>query len=70
MVVCINKMDMVAYSEDVFNSIREADAAIADKLNLKEVTYIPVSALKGDNIVNKSERISWYHGKSLLDRNY
>lgn len=66
-VVCINKMDMVAYSEDVFNSIREAYAAIADKLNLKEVTYIPVSALKGDNIVNKSERISWYHGKSLLD---
>ena len=66
-VVCINKMDMVAYSEDVFNSIREAYAAIADKLSLKEVTYIPVSALKGDNIVNKSERISWYHGKSLLD---
>lgn len=66
-VVCINKMDMVAYSEDVFNSIRGAYAAIADKLNLKEVTYIPVSALKGDNIVNKSERISWYHGKSLLD---
>lgn len=66
-VVCINKMDMVAYSEDVFNSIREAYAAIAEKLNLKEVTYIPVSALKGDNIVNKSERISWYHGKSLLD---
>lgn len=66
-VVCINKMDMVAYSEDVFNSIREAYAAIADKLNLKEVTYIPVSALKGDNIVNRSERITWYHGKSLLD---
>jgi len=66
-VVCINKMDMVAYSEDVFNSIREAYAAIAVKLNLKEVTYIPVSALKGDNIVNKSEKMSWYDGKSLLD---
>lgn len=66
-VVCINKMDMVAYSEDVFNSIREAYAAIADKLNLKEVTYIPVSALKGDNIVNKSDKMSWYDGKSLLD---
>ncbi|OYZ30946.1 MAG: sulfate adenylyltransferase [Sphingobacteriales bacterium 17-39-43] len=66
-VVCINKMDMVAYSEDVFNSIREAYAAIAEKLNLKEVTYIPVSALKGDNIVNKSDKMSWYDGKSLLD---
>ncbi|HQS05742.1 MAG TPA: GTP-binding protein [Daejeonella sp.] len=58
-VVCINKMDMVAYSEDY--------AAIAEKLNLKEVTYIPVSALKGDNIVNKSDKMSWYDGKSLLD---
>jgi sulfate adenylyltransferase subunit 1 len=66
-VVCINKMDMVAYSQDVFNSIREAYAAIAVKLNLKEVTYIPVSALKGDNIVNKSDKMSWYAGKSLLD---
>jgi sulfate adenylyltransferase subunit 1 len=67
LVVCINKMDMVAYSEDVFNSIREAYSAIAVKLNLKEVTYIPVSALKGDNIVNKSDKISWYGGKCLLD---
>jgi sulfate adenylyltransferase subunit 1 len=67
LVVCINKMDMVAYSEDVFNSIREAYSAIAFKLNLKEVTYIPVSALKGDNIVNKSDKISWYGGKCLLD---
>ncbi|MFA6946738.1 MAG: GTP-binding protein [Pedobacter sp.] len=66
-VVCINKMDMVDYSEDVYHTIREAYSAIAAKLNLKEVTYIPVSALKGDNIVNKSERISWYTGKSLLD---
>jgi len=67
LVVCINKMDMVSYSEDVFNSIREAYSAIAIKLNLKEVTYIPVSALKGDNIVNKSDKISWYGGKCLLD---
>jgi sulfate adenylyltransferase subunit 1 len=67
LIVCINKMDMVAYSEDVFNSIREAYSAIAVKLNLKEVTYIPVSALKGDNIVNKSDKISWYGGKCLLD---
>ena len=65
-VVCINKMDMVDYSEKIFNDIREAYAAIALKLHLKEVTYIPVSALKGDNIVNKSQNMHWYAGKSLL----
>ena len=66
-VVCINKMDMLDYSENAFNGIREAYAEIAQKLNLKEVTYIPVSALKGDNIVNKSRNMPWYSGKSLLD---
>lgn len=66
-VVCINKMDMVGYSQDIFNKIHEDYLAIALKLNLKEVTYIPVSALKGDNIVNRSQNMSWYDGKSLLD---
>lgn len=66
-VVCINKMDMVDYSESVFNTIKDAYSDIAAKLKIKEVTYIPVSALKGDNIVNKSERMPWFSGKSLLD---
>lgn len=66
-VVCINKMDMVDYDEDVFREINRSYSAIAAKLHLKEVTYIPVSALKGDNIVNRSENMSWYQGKSLLD---
>jgi len=66
-VVCINKMDMADYDQNVFNEIKEAYASIASKLNIKEVTYIPVSALKGDNIVYKSERMPWYSGKSLLD---
>lgn len=66
-VVCINKMDMVDYSEAVFNTIRDAYSDIAAKLKIKEVTYIPVSALKGDNIVNRSERMPWFNGKSLLD---
>lgn len=65
-VVCINKMDMLDYSENAFNAIREAYAEIAEKLQLKEVTYIPVSALKGDNIVNRSQNMPWYDGKSLL----
>ncbi len=66
-VVAVNKMDMVDYDEDVFNKIVKDYQAMASKLNLSEVTYIPVSALKGDNIVYKSDRIHWYKGKSLLD---
>ena len=65
-VVCINKMDMVDYSEAVFNEIKSAYLEIAGKLNLEEVTFIPVSALKGDNIVNESKSMTWYQGKSLL----
>jgi sulfate adenylyltransferase subunit 1 len=66
-VVCVNKMDMVDYDESVFNAIVENYKALAVKLGLKEVTYIPVSALRGDNVVHPSDRMSWYNGKSLLD---
>jgi sulfate adenylyltransferase subunit 1 len=66
-VVAVNKMDMVDYDETVFNKIVADYRIMAAKLNLGEVTYIPVSALKGDNIVYKSDRITWYTGKSLLD---
>lgn len=66
-VVCVNKMDMVDYDESVFNAIVENYKALAVKLGLKEVTYIPVSALRGDNVVHKSDRVQWYNGKSLLD---
>jgi len=65
-VVCINKMDMVAYDDEIFEKIRDDYSTIAKNLNLHDVTYIPVSALKGDNVVNSSERMSWYTGKSLL----
>lgn len=66
-VVCINKMDMVDYDQATFNQIVEQYQALAAKLNLKNITYIPVSALKGDNIVNSSANMAWYTGKSLLD---
>ena len=66
-VVCINKMDMVDFSEEVYNDIVKKYKELAAKVGLKNVTYIPVSALKGDNIVNKSLNIGWYEGKSLLD---
>ncbi len=66
-VVCVNKMDMVDFSEEVYNDIVKNYQALATKVGLKNVVFIPVSALKGDNIVNKSTNINWYHGKSLLD---
>ena len=65
-VVCVNKMDMVDYSEEVYNKIVADYKALADKVGLKNVNYIPVSALKGDNIVYPSVNISWFKGDSLL----
>ncbi|WP_443943566.1 sulfate adenylyltransferase subunit 1 [Pedobacter sp. AW1-32] len=65
-VVCVNKMDMVDYSETVFSAITEKYKTLANQLNLKDVTYIPVSALKGDNIVQTSDKMLWYSGESLL----
>ena len=65
-VVAINKMDLVDYSQDVYNNIVIDYANVANMLNLKEVTYIPISAVHGDNIVEKSEKLAWYDGPSLL----
>lgn len=65
-VVAINKMDLVNYSQDVYNNIVIDYAEVAKSLGLKDVTYIPISALKGDNIVDKSTVIHWYEGKPLL----
>ena len=66
-VVAINKMDLVEYSQDVFNNIVIDYAEVATQLGLKEVTYIPISALNGDNIVDRSEHIDWFEGKPLLE---
>lgn len=66
-VVAVNKMDMVDFSEERFNTIVKDYQQLAAKVGLQNVTYIPVSALKGDNIVNPSQNMSWYSGKSLLD---
>ena len=66
-VVAVNKMDMVDFSEDRFNEIVKDYQQLAAKVGLSNITYIPVSALKGDNIVNPSKNMDWYNGKSLLD---
>jgi sulfate adenylyltransferase subunit 1 len=66
-VVAINKMDMVDYSQDSYNNIVIDFAEVAVSLGLQNVTYIPVSALNGDNIVDRSENLSWYEGHILLE---
>ncbi|WP_223608458.1 GTP-binding protein [Chryseobacterium sp. OSA05B] len=65
--VAINKMDMVDYSEEVFETIKADYSKIAEGLGLNDVTYFPISALKGDNIVSLSSITDWYQGSSLLD---
>lgn len=65
--VAINKMDMVDYSEDVFENIKSEYSKIAENLGLNDVSYFPISALKGDNIVSKSSRTEWYEGNSFLE---
>ncbi|MET0635915.1 MAG: GTP-binding protein [Chitinophagaceae bacterium] len=66
-VIAINKMDLVGYSQDVYNNIIIDYSEVAKQLGLKDITYIPISALNGDNIVDRSAQIGWYEGKPLLD---
>ena len=65
-VVAINKMDLVNNSQDVYNNIVNDYSAVAASLGLKDITYIPISAINGDNIVEKSASFPWYEGESLL----
>jgi sulfate adenylyltransferase subunit 1 len=66
-VVCVNKMDLVNYDEDIFQSVVEQYDSIASKLAVKDISFIPISALKGDNVVTRSEKMEWYHGATLLN---
>ena len=65
-VVAVNKMDLVDYSEDVFNSIKKDYDQVANSLGLKNVAYFPISAFNGDNIVEKSEKMTWFNDEPLL----
>ncbi len=65
-VVAVNKMDLVAFDESVYNQIVVEYTDFITKLNAQNVTFIPVSALQGDNVVDKSERTPWYQGPTLL----
>ncbi|MCV9388480.1 sulfate adenylyltransferase subunit 1 [Reichenbachiella ulvae] len=65
-IVCVNKMDLAEYSEKRFEEIKEEYEAFASKLDVKDVRFIPISALNGDNVVNRSENMDWYEGSTLL----
>lgn len=65
-IVCINKMDLVDYSQDKFEKIINDYESILSKMNIKDVHFIPISALDGDNVVNRSENMNWFQGAPLL----
>lgn len=64
-IVCINKMDLVGYSQDTFNKIQEDYAEFAKLLDMNEVRYVPISALHGDNVVDESTNMPWYNEGTL-----
>jgi bifunctional enzyme CysN/CysC len=66
LVVCVNKMDLVDFDQEVFDRISAEFAGWAAKLDIHDLTFIPISALHGDNVVERSARMPWYQGTSLL----
>lgn len=66
LVVCVNKMDLVGWSEEKYNEIRGDFEAFASRFEINDITFIPMSALTGDNVVSRSENMPWYNGTSLL----
>ncbi len=67
-IVAVNKMDLVDYSEEVFERIRADFQDFSSKLTIADITYVPISALRGDNVVEPSREMPWYAGGSLLHR--
>jgi sulfate adenylyltransferase subunit 1 len=66
MVICINKMDLVEYDQQVFERIKKDFQGFASKLKVQDIQFVPISALKGDNVVEKSNNMSWYGGPTLM----
>ncbi len=65
-IVCINKMDLMEYKEEVFEKIKNDFHAFASKLDIQDVRFVPISALKGDNVVKRSTLMDWYQGPTLM----
>ena len=67
LIVCVNKMDLVDFSEEVFNKINTQFEEFSSKLLVKDIQFIPISALLGDNVVDRSKNMDWYQGNTLLN---
>jgi sulfate adenylyltransferase subunit 1 len=65
-IVCINKMDLVDYSEEAYNNIVADFKAFSSRLEINDIQFIPISALTGDNVVDKSYNMDWYQGSTLM----
>ncbi|HZW62692.1 MAG TPA: sulfate adenylyltransferase subunit CysN [Flavobacteriaceae bacterium] len=65
-IVCINKMDLVDYAEEAYNKVIEQYEEFSSKMLVKDIRFIPISALNGDNVVNRSKKMKWYQGAPLL----
>ncbi len=65
-IICVNKMDLVDYSETVFEKIRTSFLAVASKIDVQDIRFVPISALKGDNVVKRTTNMDWYDGPTLL----
>ena len=66
-VVAINKMDLMSFSEQVFDDIKTEYTKLAESLDFENIQFVPISALKGDNVVSRSEQSPWYHGSTLME---
>ena len=66
-IVAVNKMDIVDFDENVFNSIRQQYLDFADELHIPDIRFVPMSALRGDNVVTRSEKTPWYSGETLME---
>jgi sulfate adenylyltransferase subunit 1 len=66
LLICVNKMDLVDHSEERFNEIVKQYKDFAAKLNVPDIRFVPISALNGDNVVNRSENMPWYDGETML----
>lgn len=66
LIICINKMDLVDYDKSVYEKIKQDFKKFSSKLQVKDIRFVPISALEGDNVVNKSKKMDWYEGTTLM----
>ncbi len=65
-VICVNKMDLVNYDQETFNTIQRQFESVSSKLDIQDIRFVPISALKGDNVVDRSTNMDWYEGPTLM----